>query len=54
MAKFAEAINRMFGRVFVCRNCKTKIKTDMQKVIAGEARCKKCGGKTFRPIKRSR
>lgn len=51
MSKFEEAINRMFNRVFICRNCKAKLRTDRVKIVNGEAICKKCGSRNFRPIK---
>lgn len=54
MGKFDESMGRMFGRVFVCRNCKTKIKTDKIRIMKGEIRCKKCGSDQFIPIKKSK
>jgi len=51
MAKFKEAANRMFSRVFVCKNCKTKKKTDMYRILLKSVSCKVCGSKQFRPIK---
>lgn len=54
MGKFEEAIGRMFKRVFVCRNCKTKMKTDKLRIMKGEVRCKKCGSHNLRPIKKSK
>ncbi|HII15633.1 MAG TPA: hypothetical protein HA362_04940 [Nanoarchaeota archaeon] len=54
MGKFDEAIGRMFNRVFVCRNCKTKIKTDKMRILKKEIICKKCGSDQFRPIKKSK
>ena len=54
MGKFDESMGRMFGRVFVCRNCKTKIKTDKIRIMKGEIRCKKCGSDQFSTIKKSK
>lgn len=54
MGKILEAQNRLFKNVFVCKNCKTKIKSDVQKVLKGKVRCRKCGKKAFRPIKKSK
>lgn len=51
MVKFAEATARLFRGVFVCRKCKTKIRANVNKVIKGEVACKKCGRRSFRPIK---
>lgn len=49
MARFDEALNRLFNRIFVCKNCKTKIRTDSSKIRAGRVVCKNCGKKRFRP-----
>jgi len=54
MAKFKEAMQRMFGRVFVCKNCKSKIRTDMSRILLKKVSCRSCGGKNFRPIKSKR
>ena len=51
MARFPEAVARMFGRVYVCKKCKTKRKADPSKIRAGKIKCKKCNSKSFRPIK---
>jgi len=51
MAKFSEATARLFHGVFVCRKCKTKIRTDVNKILHKKISCKKCGGRNFRPIK---
>lgn len=52
MAKIPEATNRLFKNVFVCKNCQAKIRADSQKIMRGKVRCRKCGKKAFRPIKR--
>ena len=49
MAKIQAAQGRLFKNVFVCRKCKTKIRTDIRRIIEGKVRCRKCGGKVFRP-----
>lgn len=51
-AKIPEAQKRLFHNVFVCKKCQSKIKTDPLKVLEGKARCRKCGGKKFRPLKK--
>jgi ribosomal protein L40E len=51
MGKFPEAAARLFHGIFVCRKCKTKKRTDVNKILAKRVSCKKCGGKAFRPIK---
>jgi len=52
MAKIPEATNRLFKNVFVCKNCKTKIKADPQKILAGKIRCRKCKRGSFRPLRK--
>ncbi|MBI4447877.1 50S ribosomal protein L40e [Candidatus Woesearchaeota archaeon] len=54
MAKFPEAQARIFRRVFICKNCKAKIKTDIQRILKKEVSCKVCGTKRFRPIKKGK
>ena len=54
MSKFPEAMRRMFGNVFVCRRCKTKMRSSMLKVLKKEVTCRKCGGRSFRAIKKSK
>ena len=52
MAKIAEAMNREFKNVFVCKNCSTKIRADPLKIIKGDVKCRKCKKRVFRPLKR--
>ena len=52
MAKFPEADARMFNNVFVCRNCKSKIKASNLKVLAKKISCRNCGCKDLRPKKK--
>ena len=52
MAKIAEVINRLFKNVFVCKACKSKIKANPQKILTGKVKCRKCGKRSFRPLKR--
>jgi ribosomal protein L40E len=52
MVKFPEAQARRFKNIFVCRKCKTKIRSESMKVIAGEIKCRKCKAKVLRPIKK--
>ncbi len=51
MARFDATIGRIFHRIFVCKKCKTKIRTDIVRVLAGKVKCRKCNAKAFRPIK---
>lgn len=52
MARIAEAMNREFKNVFVCKRCQTKMKADPQKILKGKIKCRKCKGKAFRPLKK--
>lgn len=52
--KSPEAQKRMFGRVFVCKKCKSKRKADVQKIIQKKITCKRCGSKSFRPIRKAK
>jgi len=49
MAKFPEAQARIIKNVFVCRNCKTKIRSPPMKVINNEVKCRRCGSRHLRP-----
>ncbi len=48
--KFPEAEARLFLRVFICRACGAKLRTDMAKVRAGKVKCSKCKARQLRPI----
>ena len=52
MGKIPEAQNRLFKNVFVCKNCKSKIRSDAQKVLKGKVKCRKCKKTAFRPLKK--
>ncbi|MEK6904485.1 MAG: 50S ribosomal protein L40e [Nanoarchaeota archaeon] len=52
MVKFPEASARLFKNIFVCRRCKTKMRTTSQRIIHKEILCRRCGGKAFRAIKK--
>lgn len=54
MVKFPEAGARLFKNVFVCRKCKTKVRTSILTVLHGKASCRKCSGKALRPIKKGK
>ena len=47
---FPEAVARLYNRVFVCKKCKSKIRTDYSKVKYGKVKCRKCKSKRLRPI----
>lgn len=48
MAKFKEAIARLYTNVFVCRVCKSKIRTQPIKVRLGKVKCRKCNSRQLR------
>lgn len=52
MVRFPEAEARLFKDVFVCRHCKAKIRSTMTAVIEGAVKCRRCGRRALRPIKR--
>ncbi|MBW2975113.1 hypothetical protein KY366_05340 [Candidatus Woesearchaeota archaeon] len=52
MVKFPEAEERKFRNVFVCKNCKQKLRAPNLKIIAGKVTCKKCGSHAFRPVRK--
>jgi len=50
--KLPAAQARLFKNVFVCKNCKSKIRADPRKITEGKVRCRKCKKNAFRPIRR--
>ena len=48
MVKYAEADARLFQNIFVCKRCKTKIRTPNMKVLAGKAKCRRCNSTELR------
>lgn len=50
--KLPVAQQRMFGNVFVCRDCNKKIRTQAVRIIAKKVKCPTCGSHTFRPIRK--
>lgn len=51
---FPEAVARLYNRVFVCKKCKSKIRTDYSKVKAQKVKCRKCGSKQLRPKRKEK
>ncbi|MBI2448833.1 hypothetical protein HYV49_00895 [Candidatus Pacearchaeota archaeon] len=51
MVKIEAAHTRLFKNVFICRDCKTKIRADPRKIITGRVRCRKCKSSSFRQVK---
>ena len=52
MAKIQEAMERKFNNIFICKKCGSKIRANPQKILQVKIKCRKCGAKRFRPIKR--
>ena len=53
MGKIDVADHRIFGGVFVCKSCKSKIRSNIMKVLRGKVSCRKCGAKALR-VKRKK
>ena len=52
MAKFPEAANRLIKNIFVCKNCKTRIRGNPIKILAKKIKCRSCGKKAFRTVRK--
>ena len=52
MAKIPAAQARLFKNIFVCKECKSKIRTEPIRVINGTVRCRKCNSNKLRPIRK--
>lgn len=52
MAKLPAAQARIFKNIFVCKECKSKIRTEPIRVISGKVRCRKCHSNRLRPIRK--
>ena len=50
--KIPAAQNRLFKNAFVCKVCKHKMRLEPLKILTGKAKCRKCKGKDFRPVKK--
>lgn len=46
---YPEAVRRIFTRVYVCKVCKSKLRSDSKQVRAGKVKCRKCGSHQLRP-----
>ncbi len=49
MARFPEAEARLMKNKFVCRNCKSVIRSTNMKIIEGNITCRRCGAHNFKP-----
>jgi len=52
MVKFPEANARKLKNVFVCRRCKRKIRSPSRKVLSGLVKCRNCGSRVLRTIRK--
>jgi len=43
---------RLFKNMFVCKNCKAKLRADARKILEKKVRCRKCLHRDFRPIRK--
>ena len=50
--KIPIAQKRMFHNVFVCKDCSRKVRTQAVRIIARKVKCRGCGGKAFRQIRK--
>jgi len=50
--KIPSAQKRLFANIFICKNCRHRMRTQATRVLAGKVRCRKCGKKAFRAIKK--
>jgi hypothetical protein len=51
-SKILAAQNRLFKNTYICKYCKHKTRVEPTKVLGGKARCRKCGKREFRPVRR--
>lgn len=52
MAKIPEAEARLHKNVYVCKDCKRKIKAQPLKVLAGKIKCRHCNSNALRPLRK--
>jgi DNA-directed RNA polymerase subunit RPC12/RpoP len=50
--KLAPTQARLFKNIYVCKNCKAKVRAESRKILEGKVRCRKCLKKAFRPIRK--
>jgi len=54
MAKIPETQARLFKNIFVCKKCKSKLRSNMNKILQKKVKCRKCQGKAFRPLRKGK
>ncbi len=52
MAKFPEAEARTIKNRFVCRRCKSVIRSTNIRILSGKVKCRKCNNKALRPVRK--
>jgi DNA-directed RNA polymerase subunit RPC12/RpoP len=50
--KIPVAQKRLFANVFVCRDCSHRIRSDSNRIISKKVRCRICGSRIFRPVRK--
>ena len=50
--KLPAAQARLYKNIFICKKCKSKLRSDPRKILEKKVRCRKCLGEAFRPIKK--
>jgi len=50
--KILVAQKRLFGGVFICKNCSKKIRSQSVKILSGKVKCPRCDKKSFRTVKK--
>ena len=50
--KIPAAQKRLFHNVFVCKDCSKKIRTQVVRTILKKVKCPRCGGRSFRSIRK--
>jgi len=48
MAKFPEAEARLIKGKFICRRCKSVMRTDTRRVVDGTVKCRRCNNHDFK------
>jgi len=52
MVKFPEAHERLIKGIFVCKRCKSKQRTSATKIVKKEVKCRSCGSREFRALRK--
>ena len=52
MAKLPATQSRLFKNVFLCKSCGVKVRMEAKKILEGGVKCRICGRKAFRAMKK--